>query len=117
MVALEELEDAIPGAQVDVAANGRIAVEHASTNQYDLVLMDVQMPEMNGYDATKAILALPGERGQVPIIAMTANVMQLELEQCKAAGMVGHIPKPFTREDLLGAIQAVLRSGKRGERP
>jgi signal transduction histidine kinase len=110
MVALDELGDAIPGVHVDVAANGRIAVENAAMHRYDLVLMDVQMPEMNGYDATKAILALPGAHGKVPIIAMTANVMKAELDLCKAAGMVGHIPKPFTRLELLSAIRAALAS-------
>ena len=108
LVAQDELAHAIPGVQVDVAANGRIAVEMAQANVYDVILMDVQMPEMNGYDATKAILALGGDKSRVPIIAMTANVMKGELDECLRAGMNAHVPKPFKREDLMQAIQMVL---------
>ena len=66
IVAQDELMDAIPGVQVDVAANGRIAVEMVQANDYDVILMDVQMPEMNGYDATKAIRALAVESQRSP---------------------------------------------------
>jgi len=72
--------------------------------------MDVQMPEMNGYDATRAIRALHGTKSRIPIIAMTANVMKEEVERCKEAGMAGFIPKPFTREELVGAIRNVMRA-------
>ncbi|MBK9514003.1 MAG: response regulator [Flavobacteriales bacterium] len=78
MVAKDELADAIPGVLVDVAVNGRIAVEMLQTNDYHLVLMDVQMPEMNGHDATRAIRALVGPKSRIPIIAMTANVLKEE---------------------------------------
>ncbi|MBP7516051.1 MAG: response regulator, partial [Flavobacteriales bacterium] len=108
MVAQDELADAIPGVQVDVAANGRIAVELAQAKDYDLILMDVQMPEMNGYEATKAIRALPGSKSRIPIVAMTANVMKEEVERCKEAGMVGYIPKPFKREELMTALIGAL---------
>ncbi len=108
MVAQDELADAIPGVQVDVAVNGRIAVEMVQANDYDLILMDVQMPEMNGYDATRAIRALPNGRSGVPILAMTANVMKDEVERCKEAGMVGFVPKPFKREELINAIANAL---------
>ncbi len=108
MVAQDELADAIPGVQVDVAANGRIAVEMAQANAYDVILMDVQMPEMNGYDASRTIKALGGDRSRIPIIAMTANVMKEELERCKGAGMDGCVPKPFKREELMGAISTAL---------
>ncbi|MBK6830916.1 MAG: response regulator [Flavobacteriales bacterium] len=107
MVAQDELEDAIPGVRVDRAENGTIAVQMAGSGDYDVILMDVQMPEMNGYDATRAIRALPDDRSRVPIVAMTANVMEAELKLCREAGMIGHIPKPFSREELLNAIHAV----------
>jgi len=108
MVAQDELADAIPGVQVDVAVNGRIAVEMVQANRYDVILMDLQMPEMSGYDATKAIRSLPGDTSRVPIIAMTANVLKEEVERCKEAGMDGYVPKPFTREELMGALTAAL---------
>jgi len=113
MVAQDELADAIPGVQVDVAANGRIAVEMVQANAYDVILMDVQMPEMNGYDATKAIRALAGAKSRIPIIAMTANVMKEEVERCKEAGMNGYVPKPFKREELMNAIGISLNKAPR----
>jgi len=109
MIAKDELADAIPGVHVDHAENGRIALEMARTNTYDLILMDVQMPEMNGYEATRAIRALPDERSRIPIVAMTANVMKEEVERCKQAGMDGYVPKPFKRVDLLTAIGNVIK--------
>src|SRR5690606_21466663 len=108
MVAKAELTDAIPGVRIDVAENGKIAVERASKQTYDLILMDVQMPEMDGYDATRAIRALDGDRGHVPILGVTANVMRTELERCTEAGMDGHVTKPFQREELLEAMAQVL---------
>ncbi|MBK9416859.1 MAG: response regulator [Flavobacteriales bacterium] len=108
MVAQDELADAIPGVLVDVAVNGRIAVEMLQTNDYHLVLMDVQMPEMNGHDATRAIRALVGPKSRIPIIAMTANVLKEEVDRCKESGMDGYVPKPFKREELVDALNAVL---------
>ena len=108
MVAQDELTDAIPGVHVDLATNGRVALEMVQLGHYDLILMDVQMPEMNGYEATKAIRALPGNRSRIPIVAMTANVMKEEVERCKQAGMDGYVPKPFKREELLGALIEAL---------
>ncbi|MBL7983083.1 MAG: response regulator [Flavobacteriales bacterium] len=108
MVAQDELVDAIPGVLVEVAANGRIAVEMARTNTYDVILMDVQMPELNGYDATTAIRALPGDKARTPIVAMTANVLREEIEHCVEAGMDGYIPKPFTRDELMKGILSVM---------
>jgi CheY-like chemotaxis protein len=82
-------------------------------NDYDVILMDVQMPEMNGYDATKAIRALAGDKSRIPIIAMTANVMKEEVERCKEAGMDGYVPKPFKREELMNAIGISLNKAPR----
>ncbi|MBK8228027.1 MAG: response regulator [Flavobacteriales bacterium] len=112
MVAQDELADAIPGVRVDVAVNGSIALEMVRANDYDVILMDVQMPEMNGYDATRAIRALKGNKSRIPIVAMTANVMKEEVERCKEAGMDGYVPKPFKREELIGALQAALHTSQ-----
>jgi len=104
VVAREELEDAIEEAKVVVAENGAIAVEQISHNDFDVVLMDVQMPVMNGYDATKAIRDLDIEKSKIPIIAMTANVMKEEVELCYKAGMDDFIGKPFETEELIQKI-------------
>ncbi|MCB9178822.1 MAG: response regulator [Flavobacteriales bacterium] len=108
MVAQVELEHAFPGVRIDVAANGQAALEKMCTGTYDLVLMDVQMPVMDGYTATRAIRAMDGERARIPIIAMTANVLQTEVQQCMDAGMNGFIPKPFTEKELKEAIGTVI---------
>jgi signal transduction histidine kinase/CheY-like chemotaxis protein/ligand-binding sensor domain-containing protein len=108
MVAQAELEEVMPKALVDVAGNGQQALDMVQAAHYDLVLMDVQMPVMDGYEATRAIRALPGEMAKVPIIAMTANVMRAEVERCKQEGMDGFIPKPFKMEQLKEAIERVL---------
>ncbi|HMQ76517.1 MAG TPA: ATP-binding protein [Flavobacteriales bacterium] len=109
MVAMDELNDLIPGVRVDHATDGRKALELASAGGYDLVLMDVQMPDMNGYDATRAIRGLGDERARVPIIAMTANVLRSELKLGQEAGMDHFVPKPFKREELEEAIRSALQ--------
>jgi signal transduction histidine kinase/CheY-like chemotaxis protein len=108
VVAQDELNLAYPGVHIDVAPNGQLAVEMVGRNHYDLVLMDVQMPVMNGYDATRAIRAMTGDRSRIPIIAMTANVMKAEVDRCVEAGMDGFIPKPFRQEELVEAIAKVI---------
>ena len=110
MVATDELTDAIPGVRIDVAHDGREAVDRALGTRYDVVLMDVQMPEMNGYDATKAIrkaqAQIPGT--YTPILAMTANALGTEIARCREAGMDGYVSKPFRREDLLSELRGAL---------
>ena len=109
MVARDELEDLIPGVRIDVVENGRSAVERVRETDYDLVLMDIQMPEMNGFQATEAIRALEGNKGRTPIIAMTANVLESEVERSVQAGMDAFVPKPFRRKELLDKITQVIR--------
>ncbi len=87
------------GLRVDVAADGAEAVEMASRNRYALILMDMQMPRVNGIDATRAIRTLP-DRADVPILAMTANVFDEDRARCLAAGMNDHIGKPVDPEAL-----------------
>ena len=92
------------GHRVDIAANGREAVEAICNLPYDLILMDVQMPEMDGFEATAAIRRLNGGRADVPIIAMTANAMEGDPQKCLAAGMDDYIAKPVDRRKLANAI-------------
>ncbi|MCS7272808.1 MAG: ATP-binding protein [Fimbriimonadales bacterium] len=85
------------GAEVECACNGIEAVEKATSASYDLILMDCQMPEMDGYEATKVLRA----RGiQTPIIALTANTLQGEREKCLACGMNDYLTKPIRAEEL-----------------
>ena len=106
-VAVYLLEDA--GLPADVAADGWEAVSMADGGAYDLILMDMQMPVMNGLEATRAIRALPG-MAHIPIIAMTANAFDEDREACLAAGMNAHIGKPFLPQafyaELLRWLQA-----------
>ncbi|MBK6448977.1 ATP-binding protein [Candidatus Brachybacter algidus] len=104
VVAQEELEDAIEGVQVEVAENGLIAVEKLKSSAFDVILMDIQMPVMNGFEATKVIRALDSEKAQIPIIAMTANVLKEEVDLCYLAGMNDFIGKPFDTNELLNKI-------------
>ena len=108
MVAQGHLENWLPGVRLTHVPNGAKAVEAMRANDFDVVLMDIQMPEMNGYDATRAIRALPGTRSRVPIIAMTANVMKAEIDRCTEAGMNGFVPKPYKKEQLMEAIGKVV---------
>ena len=100
-MAQEELEDAIEGVIVEVAENGAVAVEKLRSGDYDVILMDVQMPKMNGYEATRAIRAFDSEKAGTPIIAMTANVLKEEVDLCYQAGMNDFIGKPFDTNELL----------------
>jgi signal transduction histidine kinase/CheY-like chemotaxis protein len=101
VVAQEELEDAIDGVKVELAENGAIAVEKHKSGDFDVILMDVQMPKMNGYEATIAIRAFDDEKSKTPIIAMTANVLKEEVDLCYDAGMDDFIGKPFDIKELL----------------
>ncbi|MBL8011338.1 MAG: response regulator [Flavobacteriales bacterium] len=114
MVAQGHLENWLPGARLTHVINGAHAVDAIRKSVFDVVLMDIQMPEMNGYDATKAIRALAGERSRIPIIAMSANVMKAEMDRCIEAGMNAFVPKPYRKEQLLEAIERVLEPTRTG---
>jgi signal transduction histidine kinase/FixJ family two-component response regulator len=96
------------GHRVTTAASGQEAIALLGSGDYDVVLMDVQMPGMNGLTATKAIKNLGGKAASVPIIGMTANIFPDDIAKCYAAGMIGHLGKPFDFDDLLSCIGAVL---------
>ena len=100
-VAIGLLEDA--AIQVDLAENGEIAVRMARENDYDAVLMDMQMPVMDGIEATRAIRSDPRFQ-TLPIIAMTANAMSTDREQCLKAGMNDHIGKPIDPDQLFSVL-------------
>jgi len=100
-VALGLLEDA--HLAIDIAENGRDAVEKVAEHNYDLVLMDMQMPVMDGLAATRAIRLKPQFRA-LPIIAMTANVMESDREKCIGAGMNDHLAKPIDPEALFACL-------------
>ena len=91
------------GLTVIIANNGREAIEKLSKETFDAVLMDIQMPEMDGYDATRAIREKP-EYADLPIIAMTANVMAGDREKCLEAGLNDHVAKPIDPEKLFSAL-------------
>lgn len=93
----------------DVAGNGLEAIEAVRRKSYDVVLMDVHMPEMDGLDATRAIRLLPTAQARVPIVALTANAFESDAENCRAAGMNGHIGKPFRAEELIVALGDALQ--------
>ena len=76
--------------------------------QPDLIFMDIQMPVMNGYEATAAIRSLPGERGKLPIIAMTANAFAEDVQLAKNTGMNGHLAKPLDMNKLNDVLESWL---------
>ena len=92
------------GHTATLVGSGAAAIEAVRDGSFDLVLMDVQMPDMDGIAATRAIRALPGERSQIPIVALTAHAMEEELERCRAAGMNDALTKPINRAELLATV-------------
>jgi signal transduction histidine kinase/CheY-like chemotaxis protein len=100
------------GAEIDCANNGIEAVEMFSKDpeRYDLILMDIQMPELDGFDATRRIRALDVPWAyEIPIIALTANVFKEDIEKCLAAGMNDHLGKPFDQAKVFESIQKHLK--------
>ena len=97
------------GINVDLAENGRKAVEIVDKKHYDLILMDLQMPEMNGFEATKHIRTKMGpDLANVPIIAITAAALQGEYEKCIAAGMNDYLLKPFEPKELFDKMEQLV---------
>ena len=101
----------IAGLHTDVAFDGQEAVDKAGTGHYDLILMDMQMPVLNGLEATRRIRALPNGT-DVPIVAMTANAFQEDRQTCLAAGMNDHIGKPCDPDVLYATLLRWLDAGR-----
>jgi len=93
------------GATVDLAANGKEAVSAAAANGYDAILMDITMPVMDGFEATRRIREREGGGEEVPIIALSAHVMEGIFERCLDAGMDDHVAKPVTRDAVVAALR------------
>jgi signal transduction histidine kinase/ActR/RegA family two-component response regulator len=101
------------GALVEIAGNGRIAFERHRASPYDVILMDCQMPELDGYEATARIRSLPGSAALVPIIGVTANAFAEDRDRCLRAGMNGYVAKPLNRATLMAAVsQLAAPAGK-----
>jgi CheY-like chemotaxis protein/HPt (histidine-containing phosphotransfer) domain-containing protein len=106
------------GHQAICVEGGAEAVAAAASTDFDVVLMDVRMPEMDGLEATRRIRALEGARGRVPIVALTAQAFTDQIAECRKAGMDSHLAKPFDPETLLAAVvQAFTAGWTPGERP
>ncbi|MFN4120882.1 PAS domain S-box protein [Acidovorax sp.] len=106
MVAVELLQDA--GFAVDVAENGQVALDRIGRKHYDVVLMDMQMPVMDGETATRQLRADP-RHAELPVIAMTANAMEADRQRCFAAGMNDHVAKPIEPAALWAALARWIR--------
>ena len=106
IVAEDTLRSEIEGVTIGKAINGKEAFEAVRDGDWDLVLMDIAMPEMTGLEATAAIRKLPDpSKAQTTIIAMTASVLKEETDHYIQKGMNGFVPKPFKLEQLLGEIE------------
>jgi len=108
----DTLEQLVEDVSIDLVYNGQEAINMLKKNDYDMVLMDINMPEMDGHEATKYIRAnMNGNKQQIPIIALTASVLNTDIHMCLESGMNDYIPKPFTREELLGTMSKFYKVG------
>ena len=99
------------GVSIEVAVNGREAVEmfKADPSRYDMIFMDIHMPEVDGYEATRMIRSLDAARAKaVPIVAMTANVFREDIEKCLASGMDDHVGKPIDMDEIIAKMRRFL---------
>ena len=95
--------------ELDFAEDGQVAIEMWQQGNYDLVLMDIQMPRLNGFEATRAIREMERKRGgRTPIVAMTAHTCKDDIECCSAAGMDAYISKPVDFTSCLKTIERVI---------
>ncbi len=113
LVARRVLE--IGGFQVEAATNGRDAVAAAGNRPFDLILMDIHMPVLDGCEASMQIRQLPGLAGRVPIVALSASVFTEDIRRCFDAGADDFIAKPFKPADLIAKCQFWLTQGPRSK--
>lgn len=109
MVVGDDLAWYIPEVQIDTAENGLAAIEMYQQGGYDLILMDMRMPNMNGYEAAKEIRKIDQN---IPIIALTASLLESEIQLCHEVGMNGYIPKPYQLDQLVGTMYEVVGEEK-----
>jgi len=112
MIAKDDLTYYIEDVHLDVVENGKEAVEYFEPGKYDIILMDVQMPELDGFEATRQIRQIEKTNNslkRIPVIAMTASLLKSELNRCMEAGMDNYIPKPYQAEELIRPIFEVVR--------
>jgi len=95
---------------ISIAANGQLAVAQASSRTFDVVFMDMRMPEMDGLEATRAIRALGGDWSSIPIIALTANAFADDVKSCRVAGMNDFIAKPIRKKTLIASLGKLVQS-------
>jgi two-component system, sensor histidine kinase and response regulator len=100
------------GYRVDTVIDGAAAVQAAVARSYDAILMDCQLPELSGYEATAAIRVQEGSRRHTPIIAMTAGARREDREQCIAAGMDSYLAKPVSKDALLALVGRFVETGR-----
>jgi CheY-like chemotaxis protein len=111
MVAVDSLQSSIPSVFIELVENGKLAIQKLETTAFDLVLLDLQMPEMDGYETTAYIRnEMQPPQKMIPIIALTANATKTEKEKCLKAGMNGYLSKPFRIDDLIAQIHTVIIS-------
>ena len=97
------------GWDLDIAENGLIALDMLGKSDYDILLMDIQMPEMDGYQATRKVRESSEDYADIPIMAITAHALKSEVQKCLDAGMDGYISKPFQVDELVRKIEALIR--------
>jgi CheY-like chemotaxis protein len=103
------LERILPESTVTLADNGYKALELLGKDRFDLVLMDVRMPGMDGYETTQKLRLLTNENAKIPVVALTASVIRADIQHCLDAGMNGYVPKPVSRELLAKTIREQLK--------
>jgi CheY-like chemotaxis protein len=112
---VEKMLDSI-GYQVETASNGREAVEAIKAKHYDFVFMDIQMPEMDGFEATRQIRQLGRRKCDIPIVAMTANTQESDRGACVEVGMNDFIAKPFVKKQLTELLDRFFPTAEIGTR-